>query len=223
MRPSLDPLFVGRQEELARIRAELMAGKNLVLTGPFGIGRTAVLRHLAWELKETWAFTFLDGALTPGRMRQDLFFTLFPEQREALRRGWLSPAAQRRAIAGQALPDRRSRVVVLDNLAKATRQRIDFARWLRSQGRFQVVAVTERVLPEQALLHLRTALAPAPLLTLERLDSATAREFFHAWSAMHRLGWGPAQLRGLVQATRGYPLGMRETVAAVLPAGTGAP
>ena len=37
MRPSLDPLFVGRQEELDRIRAELMAGKNLVLTGPFGI------------------------------------------------------------------------------------------------------------------------------------------------------------------------------------------
>jgi hypothetical protein len=145
-------------------------------------------------------------------MRQDLCFALFPQQREALRRGWLSPAGQRRAIAGDALPDPHSRVVVLDDMGKATRQRIDFARWLRSLGRFQVVAVTERFLPEEALLRLRTALAPAPLLTLDRLDPATAREFFQAWSEQHQLGWGPEQVRGLVQATRGYPLGMRQTV-----------
>ncbi len=195
-----------------------MAGKNLVLTGAFGIGRTAVLRHLAWELKETWGVTFIDGAGTPGRMRQDLFFALFPKEREALRQRLVSPAAQRRAIAGQALPDRRSWLVVLDNIAKATHQRIDFVRWLRSQGRFQVVAVTERFLPEEALLRLRTALAPAPLLTLDRLEPATAGAFFQAWSELHGLDWGPQQVRGLVQATRGYPLGMRDTAAAALPA-----
>jgi hypothetical protein len=214
MRPSFDPLFVGRQEESARIKAELLAGKNLVLTGRFGIGRTAVLRHLSWELRETWAFTFLDGADTPGRMRQDLFADLFPQRRAALRRGLLAPAAQRRAIAGDPLTDLRSRAVVLDDIAKVTRQRIDFARWLRSLDRFQVLAVTERFLPEEALLRLRTALAPAPLLALDHLDSAPAKVFFQAWSEQHGLGWGPEQVHGLVQATRGYPLGMRETAGA---------
>lgn len=215
MRPCLDPLFVGRQEERARIKAELLAGKNLVLTGPFGIGRTAILRHLAWELRGAWAFTFLNGAATPGRMRQDLFADLFPQRREALRRGILSPGVQRRALAGDPLADQRTRVVVLDDIGKVTRQRVEFARWLRSLGRFQVVAVTERFLPEEALLRLRANLAPAPLLALDHLDSATAREFFQAWSDRNHLGWGPEHVRGLVQATRGYPLGMRETVGAL--------
>jgi len=62
--------------------------------------------------------------------------------------------------------------------------------------------------------RLRVALAPAPLLALERLEPAMARAFFQAWSEQHRLGWGPDHVRGLVQATRGYPLGMREAVGA---------
>jgi len=223
MRPSFDPMFVGRQEELARIKTELLAGKNLVLTGPFGIGRTALLKRLAWDLREGWAFSFLDGAATPGRMRQDLFAELFPQRREALRRGFLPPGAQRRALAGDPLPDQRARVVVLDDVAKVTRQRIDFARWLRSLGRFQVVAVTEHFLEEEGLQRLRTNLAPAPLLVLDHLDSATAKAFFQAWSDQNHLGWGPAQVRGLVQATRGYPLGMREAVATLRPAEVGAP
>ena len=223
MRPSFDPLFVGRLEELARIKTELVAGKNLVLTGAYGIGRTALLKRLAWELREAWAFTFLNGAGTPGRMRQDLFAALFPQRREALRRGFLSPGAQRRALAGDPLSDPRARVVVLDDIAKVTRQRVDFARWLRSLGRFQVVAVTEHFLEKEGLQRLRANLAPAPLLVLDHLDSATTKAFFQAWSDQNRLGWGPEQVRGLVQATRGYPLGMRETVATHRPAEVGAP
>jgi hypothetical protein len=214
VKPALDPLFVGRQEESARIRQELEAGRNLVLTGPFGIGRTALLRHVAWELRDALTFTFLSGGGTAGKMCQELFLALFPQERAALRAGAVRPAAQRRAIAGAALRGPRARVVVLDDIAKATRQRIDFARWLRGLDRLRVVAVTERFLPEEALLRLRTALAPAPLLVLDHLDAAKARAFFQAWSEQHHLGWGPEQVRGLVQATRGYPLGMRETVGA---------
>jgi len=82
-------------------------------------------------------------------------------------------------------------------------------------GRFQVIAVTERFLPDEARQRLRVALAPAPLLVLERLEPAKSRAFFQAWSEQHRLGWGPDHVRGLVQATRGYPLGMREAVGAI--------
>jgi hypothetical protein len=214
MKPRCDPLFVGRQEESDRIRTELAAGKNLVLTGPFGIGRTAILRQVAWELREHWEFIFLSGAVTAGRMCRDLFLALFPQERDALNHREVSLAAQRRALAGAPRCDRRQWVVVLDDMAKATRQRVDFIRWLRGLGRFQVIAVTERFLPDEARQRLRVALAPAPLLALERLEPAMARAFFQAWSEQHRLGWGPDHVRGLVQATRGYPLGMREAVGA---------
>jgi hypothetical protein len=216
MTPRCDPLFVGRQEETARIRGELEAGKNLVLTGPFGIGRTAVLRRVAWEQRGTWSFIFLSGAATPGRMCQDLFLALFPHQRTALNHGEISLLAQRRAIAAGTLKDPRPRVVVLDDIARLTRQRIDFIRWLRGLGRFQVIAVTEGFLPEAARQRLRVALAPAPLLALDRLEPAMTKAFFQAWSEQHRLGWGPEHVHGLVLATRGYPLGMREAVGANL-------
>ena len=219
MTPRCDPLFVGRQEETARIRTELEAGKNLVLTGPFGIGRTAILRRVAWEERATRAFIFLSGAATAGRMCQDLFLSLFPNERTALHQGGISLLAQRRAIAGVAWKDARPRVVVLDDIAKLTRQRIDFIRWLRGLGRYQVIAVTEGFLPEEARQRLRVALAPAPLLVLDRLEIAMAKSFFQTWSERHRLGWGPEHVRGLAVATHGYPLGMRQAVGADLPHG----
>ena len=73
-----EPLFVGRGQEAERIRGELLAGRNVVLTGRFGIGRTALLRHLAREMKAEWRFIFLDGSLTAARLCEQLHLALFP-------------------------------------------------------------------------------------------------------------------------------------------------
>jgi hypothetical protein len=109
-------------------------------------------------------------------------------------------------------------VVVLDDMVKITRQRLEFLRWLRGLGRFQVIAVVEHFLPEADIFKVRTALAPAPLLVLEYLDKPTTREFFETWSREHALAWGTPQVRGMVQASHGYPLNMQELALSATPA-----
>jgi MoxR-like ATPase len=69
--------FVGRRREAARIRAALEADRNVVLTGPFGIGRTALARHAARTMAERFRFVFLDGDRSPARLCRELVEGLF--------------------------------------------------------------------------------------------------------------------------------------------------
>ncbi len=205
MGPPPERLFVGRERELARVRRELTEGHNLVLTGRFGIGRTAFLRHLAREEDAGWHFVFIDGSQTPARMCEQLFLKLFPKQQRALRRAANPGSFMRRTVEGRGFIDRRPHVLVLDDIAKLTHPRFEFIRWLRGLDRFRIVGVTERFLPQGDLWRLRSILVPAPLVTLERLSHSACREFFETWSVRHGLGWDKGIVAGLVRASNGYP------------------
>ena len=214
MGPSPERLFVGRQREMARIHRELAEGHNLVLTGRYGIGRTALLHHLAREDEAGWLYLFLDGSQTPARMCEQLFLKLFPKQLNALRRSANPGSFMRRIIASRRFSDRRPHALVLDDIAKLTHPRFEFIRWLQGLDRFRIIAVAERFLPQGDLWHLRSILVPAPLVTLERLGHSASRQFFETWSVRHGLGWDEGIVAGLVRACHGYPLAMWEIATA---------
>ncbi len=212
-----EPLFVGRQQEAERIRGELRAGRNLVLTGRFGIGRTALLRHLAREMKTECRFIFLDGSLTAARLCEQLHLALFPGvpcREPGARQLWKT---LRNRIGRSPVRERQALVLVLDDLGRLTRQRLDFLRWLSGLDRFRIIAVAELFLPEEDLIHLRTALHSAPLVPLEPLSPGKARLFFESWARHQGLAWGYEEVHGLVLATHGYPLGMAEAVKTLCP------
>jgi len=211
-----DRIFVGRKKELARIRDVLGSKRNLVLTGPFGIGRTAILRHLQREMKADWRFVFLDGSQTPGKLCECLLLDLFPTPPTTARRSSPSWKVARHSIESRPIRDRRAVVIVLDDIAKVTHQKMKFLCWLNSIHKFQIVAVAERFLPGEDLIQIRGGLSPAPMITLGNLSLATAQRFFEAWAQQHELEWGHDHIHGLALATRGYPLGMQGAAVAAM-------
>ena len=203
-------LFVGRERDADRIREELGAGHNMVLTGPFGIGRTALLHQVARNLEPAWRFVFLDGSQTAGWLCDRLLETWgSPRLRTPGRR--TTPWTVARSRLPELLDaEPRSVAVVLDDLGKVTEPKLDFLRWLHGLGRIHILAVTERFLGEEGERRLRAVLYPAPRLALGPLPENPAKAFFEGWARAHGLGWGPGAIRGLVLATRGYPTGMWE-------------
>ena len=207
-----ESLFVGRQKEIERVCDELRGRHNLVLTGRFGMGRTTLLRHLARERKDEWRFIFLNGSLTAAKICEALHLALFPGVLGPEPGKRLSWKTQRHQIGDRPNRGRRALVVVLDDIAKVTRQRLDFIRWLNDLDTFRIIAVTEPFLPEAGLISLRIALCPAPVILLEPLSPAKAKLFFEAWAEQQGMAWNDDQVHGLVLATHGYPLGMTEAV-----------
>ena len=203
-------LFVGREKESARIRRELEDGHNLVLTGPFGIGRTTLLRHLARELKPTWRFVFLDGSRTAGHLCGRLLEVWTPDRPEPGRHRAVPWTVERRRLPGLLDHEPRRVAMVLDDLGKVTAPKLDFLRWLQGLGRVRIIAVTERFLDEAVELRLRSVLYPAPRLALGPLPAGPAKAFFEGWAQANGLDWDAGAVHGLAMATRGYPTGMWE-------------
>lgn len=203
-----EPLFVGREKELARIQVELEAGHNLVLTGPFGIGRTTLLRHLARARLADWRFVFLDGGQTPGRLCEQLLDVWSPRRPKPTRRRAEPWTVERRQLPERLTREPRSVAVVLDDLGKATAPKKEFLRWLQELARIRIILVTERFLDGETELHLRGLIYPAPKVTLGPLPEGPSRAFFETWARHHELAWDAGTIHGLVLATRGYPTGM---------------
>ena len=212
-------LFVGRTKEIARIKRELAAGRNLVVTGRFGIGRTTLAVQVARELGSAWRFVFLDGSQTSARVCEHLLHAWAPQQR-AQARSADSWTVTRSRLGVLRSPDARPVALVLDDIAKVTRPKLDFVRRIARAGHLRIIAVTELFLPDDELFRLRSVLCPAPLIRLGPLASNAALEFFSMWSRQHGLGWDAGHIQGLAAATHGYPLGMWEAARLADPVGT---
>ncbi len=156
--------FVGRRKETAWVRAELGAGRSAVLSGIWGIGRTALVKRVAEQMERDWLFVFADFERTPGQLWRELFASIFPSAQEHLPTERGSATWLRYRISNPRLEDRRRLVVVLDNVARLTAQRLDAIRRLRE--RFQVVVIAEAFLLDQASAARRCGWAG-------RCDSAT--------------------------------------------------
>jgi hypothetical protein len=206
--------FVGRERETAHVRAELEAGRSVVLAGAHGIGRTALARHVAEQMVRDWRFVTADFARGPAEIWRTLFAALFPGSRAG--RPGAPPAAQwlRYRVLNRPLEDPRRHVLVFDDVACLTGRRLDAFRRLRE--RYRLLVIVEDFVPPRAQEALCSALWARRPLRLGPLGGRATRAFFEECSRCHGFGWGPGEVHGLANAVAGFPLGMREAVTAQL-------
>ena len=201
-------IFVGREKEIRTITEALVRGENVVVTGKFGIGRTALIRHIAQTSQSRWRFVFVDFSRTANQACQHVMKELFPHlKHESLR---YKPA--RFKLIKEDVRDKRQPILVLDNIGKLPAPKFGFIRYLSFSKRFRFISIVEHFVPEDDVLHLRAELFPAALIVLQRLRKADALNFFRRCSDQHRFHWDEGRLKNLAGETHGYPLLMREAV-----------
>ena len=204
--------FVGRRRELAGLRAELVAGRNAIVTGPCGIGRTALVRHLARSMAREWRFVFVDGSRGGGQICRELFSALFTRG-ETSEGGRLPYQSVRYRIVTVPPQDPRRHVLVLDDMARVSTPKLDLVRWLVRAGRFRLLAVVEAFMPAADLARLRAAMLARSPLRLGPLRLREAEMFFEQSAAAHGLSWSSEWIHALAEISGGFPRGMRELLA----------
>jgi len=200
--------FVGRQKEISHIKEALEEGKNVIVVGKYGMGRTSLIKHLASAMKGKWRFVFIDFSKTPGSVCNYLLAELFPMQE--FDRNFVKYRSSRFRIANLALEDHRKHVLVLDNVSKLSAQKLDFIRYLTWERRFQFISIAERYLPTDGLFRLRVWMNPSIVITLHHLSTSNVIQFFRKLSEENQLGWTERQIKDLAEVTGGYPLRMKE-------------
>jgi hypothetical protein len=108
------------------------------------------------------------------------------------------------------MPGDLPRVIILDNIGKITKQKLDFIRDIQFDGQLQFIAITESFLPAGDLFLLRSALYPSRLLNLGNLSKTETLSYFRIVSQRKNFGWGDSVIQMLAASTEGYPLLMRE-------------
>jgi len=200
--------FVGREKEVEQIRESLEDGKNVILSGKYGMGRTSLIRYIAKMTQDWWRFVFIDFSQTPGNVCKHLMADLFPMQefdREHLR---YRPSRFR--IATLALDDNRKHVLVLDNISKLSAQKLDLIRYLTWEKRFQFISIVESFLPSNDFFRLRVLMNPSIQLILRYLSRSSVVQFFQLLSEQHPFSWTEGRIKSLSEVTGGYPLRMKE-------------
>jgi len=200
--------FVGREKETRAILRALEGGRNVLLQGRFGIGRTALTRHVSEVMGDRWHFHFLDFSETPRLMCHMLFEELHAGPCSRRPRKPMRYKAERYRILQKDMPDKKHHVIVFDNVAKLTRAKIAMLRHFRAEERFPVVAIIESFLEEKELRVLSAILAPTTRLSLGYLSETESHALLSHVSATRRLKWNEAYIRMLAETARGYPLGM---------------
>ena len=200
--------FVGREKEIKTVVDALTRGQNVVVTGKFGVGRTALIRHVAQTTPDHWRFIFLDFSRTANQVCQNLLEELLPGYKHEK----LGYKVVRFKITHEDPPDRRRTILVLDNLAKLSAGRFDLVRHLAFSKRFGLLPIVEPFVPEADVRRIRAQLWPAAILTLPHLSETESLSFFRGARDHHRLAWEESRIKNLAAATHGYPLLMREAV-----------
>ena len=67
-----DPNFTGRAEQLGRLRGMLARHRVVVVNGPAGVGKTALLSELVYRTASEYEVAFLIGGATPEALRAGL-------------------------------------------------------------------------------------------------------------------------------------------------------
>jgi hypothetical protein len=219
-------IFVDRERETERLFTAFEAGRNAVLSGKFGSGRTALLRHLGELAPDRFRVCFADFGSTPATVCRSLATTLLPDRRRSRSPGsreapWGRPqrsGGRRRpryaelvtALAGASWPSPPLTVVVLDDLSKLTAAKLELLGRLAVNRSARWVVVVEPFLPRQALIRLTARLHPTERLHVDRLSASAARRYFRLIAEEAGLPWGEEQVEVLARSSGGYPLAMRQ-------------
>jgi len=204
--------FVGREKEISLIIKALKRGDNVILAGKYGIGRTSLIKYVADTTRNRWRFIFVDFSKTPGKVCGLLIDELLPKGKGKTRGEILGYKSNRFRISNLDFADRRQHVLVLDNIAKLSAQKLDLIRYLAMAKRFRFVAIVENFMREDDLFVLRARLSNALLINIPHLGMEAAREYFRHFSGQHHFHWSESQVNHLAEMTGGYPVGMKEVV-----------
>jgi hypothetical protein len=189
--------FVGRTCELRRLARLLDEGRNIVLTGVFGSGRTMLVRQLARK----------------ERCRQFVFWDTRNSQRA------LRITVEKLCTVGPVRnrpEDRKPPVVVVDDVVQITAQRLRSLRELVRAHRCQIIAVVERSVSTCDVTRLRVALDAARLVCLGPLSRNATERYFSLAAREQRFGWNLDEIRSTARSTHGHPLIMRATLDAAM-------
>jgi len=107
---------------------------------------------------------------------------------------------------------RKKTVIVFDNIAKLTSQKLIFLRHLISERHFQFIAIVENFLPKNNLFELKAKLIPVATFILRRLKVNAVKNFLRSYCEQYRLDWTENRIKDLATLTDGYPLGIVETL-----------
>ena len=205
-------IFTGREKEKKKIIKELEQGKNIMLAGKFGIGRTSLAREIAKHSGGRRQFVFVDFCQTPGKMSKNLMKQLKICNRFTKTGNKMGYKSMRFRIAAIGSSTENKPVIVFDNIAKLTRPKIAFLRYLCEEKSFQFIAIVENFLPEKHALFLKTLLFPAAHFSLSYLSDKDVLEFVHYYMETHHLRYSEAEIAGLTLFAGGYPLEMTRLV-----------
>lgn len=203
-------IFAGREKEKTKIIKELQRGRNIILTGKYGIGRTCLIHHVASLLPSPWRFIFVSFNQTPGQTSKTLMKELGMRRTFSKTGIPMGYKSRRYRIAGMAVRKGLKIVIVLDDIARLTTAKKVFLRHLILEQHFQFIAIVEHFLPEKDLFDLKTQLFPATHVTLGYLDNADVEHILQNHSRRYRLEWDDRQVRQLAALSGGYPLGITE-------------
>ena len=202
--------FVGRKREIAAVMRSLAQGRNVVVTGRFGIGRSRMVKQMATLHADTWQFLFADFSRPASQSCNDLIHQILPHRGGSRRNRYTRMSDAKDILAGKTSPAHLPRVVVLDNIGKISRPKLAFIRDLRFDGELLFIAIVERFLPEADLFLLRSVLYPADTVLLQNLGKKETEDFFRTAARKKNLDWDEKVIRGLAASSEGYPLLMTE-------------
>ena len=201
-------LFVGREKETKAVIRALEDGKNVILKGHYGIGRTALARHVAEVIGERWVFHFIDFSRTPGEMCQTLALGFKKKSKGKKRRKPMSYKSERYRILHGDIGDEKRHVIVFDNAAKLTRAKVSMLRRFAEEQRFQTITIVECFIKEGEEVLLRALMAPSVVVAIGYLNRAETWLLVRGLVAKKHLSWDEQRIRTHADSTGGYPLGI---------------
>jgi hypothetical protein len=203
-------IFVGRDREVTIITHSIDKGENVIISGKFGIGRTSLVHHVAEMNKDNWQCVFADFSKPPKTLCLQLTSELLHKADPVGMSGTFR--RMRFELSSHAIQISRIPVIVLDNIAKLSDQKLNLIRSLAAQKRFRFIAIIEHFLKEEQLQKLRLRLFPSVLLELGYLKAGESRLLIRDLAVRNRLDLDQATIRSLAVSTGGYPLGICQFV-----------
>lgn len=204
--------FCGREKEIREIINAIKKRKHVVITGKYGIGKTALAKHLSDITKQRWQFVLTDFSKTPSNVCNEILWKVSSKRQPKYRHQYIKYKIASSLIADLTLKDNRQPVIVLDNISELSHQKLAFIQRVTISKKLLFIAISEGFLPENDLFQLRACLMPSHLIKLRNLRTKNAVEFFRHVSRKNNLNWSEKHIRMLAEVTGGYPLGMKEFV-----------